>query len=129
MLADVSMEAMMDINTLNPQQTTATGRVGVTGSQETEANKLANKASIASPPEDEKPNSVAQDTATLSSEGYRLSSTSVVQGVSNETQIPDRQKAQEMVSNIVTAVQGNPEQAQKAVGNASPTRVASALAA
>lgn len=119
----------MDINTLNPQQTTATGRVGLTGSKETEANKLANQASIASPPEDEKPNSVAQDTATLSSEGYRLSSTSVVQGVSNETQIPDRQKAQEMVSNIVTAVQGNPEQAQKALGNASPTRVASALAA
>jgi hypothetical protein len=122
------MEAMMDINTLNPQQTTATGRAGVTSFKETEANKLANQTNIASPREDEKANSVAQDTATLSTEGYKLSSTSVVQGLSNETQIPDRQKAQEMVSNIVTAVQGNPAQAQKAVSNASPTRVANALA-
>src|SRR5574343_861609 len=129
MLADVSMEAMMDINTLNPQQTGVTGRTGVTGLKDTEANKLANQANITSTPEGEKPNSVAQDTATLSTEGYRLSSTSVVQSVSNETQIPDRQKAQERVGNIVTAVQTNPAQAQQAVKNISPARVASALAA
>jgi hypothetical protein len=119
---------MMDINTLNPQQTTVTGRSNVASSKETEANKLANQANIANSQEDEKANGVAQDTATLSTEAYRLSSTSVVQSVSNETQIPDRQKAQEVVSNLVTAVQSNPLQAQRAAGNASPLRVAGALA-
>jgi hypothetical protein len=122
------MEAMMDINTLNPQQTTVTGRSNVASSKETEANKLANQANIANSQEDEKANGVAQDTATLSTEAYRLSSTSVVQSVSNETQIPDRQKAQEVVSNLVTAVQSNPLQAQRAAGNASPIRVVGALA-
>ena len=118
----------MDINTLNPQQSTVTGKASVTNSREAEANKLANQANIANSQEDEKANSVAQDTATLSTEGYRLSSTSVVQSVSNETQIPDRQKAQEIVSNLVTAVQSNPLQAQRAAGNVSPIRVAGALA-
>jgi hypothetical protein len=122
------MEAMMDINTLNPQQTTVTGRSNVASAKETEARKLANQANIANSQEDEKANGVAQDTATLSTEAYRLSSTSVVQSVSNETQIPDRQKAQEVVSNLVTAVQSNPLQAQRAAGNASPIRVAGALA-
>jgi hypothetical protein len=122
------MEAMMDINTLNPQQTTVTGRSNVASAKETEARKLANQANIANSQEDEKANGVAQDTATLSTEAYRLSSTSVVQSVSNETQIPDRQKAQEVVSNLVTAVQSNPLQAQRAAGNASPLRVAGALA-
>jgi hypothetical protein len=122
------MEAMMDINTLNPQQTTVTGRSNVASSKETEARKLANQANIANSQEDEKANGVAQDTATLSTEAYRLSSTSVVQSVSNETQIPDRQKAQEVVSNLVTAVQSNPLQAQRAAGNASPIRVVGALA-
>jgi hypothetical protein len=122
------MEAMMDINTLNPQQTTVTGRSNVASSKETEARKLANQANIANSQEDEKANGVAQDTATLSTEAYRLSSSSVVQSVSNETQIPDRQKAQEVVSNLVTAVQSNPLQAQRAAGNASPIRVAGALA-
>lgn len=119
----------MDINTLNPQQTGVTGRTGVSGLKDTEANKLANQANITSPPEGEKLNSVSQDTATLSTEAYRLSSTSVVQGVSNETQIPDRQKAQEIAGNIVTAVNANPAQAKQAVGNISPARVANALAA
>lgn len=118
----------MDINTLNPQQTTVTGRSNVASAKETEARKLANQANIANSQEDEKANGVAQDTATLSTEAYRLSSTSVVQSVSNETQIPDRQKAQEVVSNLVTAVQSNPLQAQRAAGNASPLRVAGALA-
>lgn len=118
----------MDINSLNSQQTNVTGRANVTSANETEANKRVNQAAIASSRDDERPNAVAQDTATLSTEGYRLSSASVVQGVSNETQISDRQKAQELVSNFVTAAQNNPAQVQKVAGNASPIRVAGALA-
>lgn len=76
----------------------------------------------------EKDNSVAQDSATLSTEGLKLSSTASVRQATNQTQIPDRQKAQEAAGNIITAIQNNPVQAQNAFANASSARTANALA-
>ncbi|WAR45454.1 hypothetical protein [Methylomonas rapida] len=73
-------------------------------------------------------NSVARDSATLSRESLQLASTSTVQGTSNQTQIPDRQKAQEVLGQIVTMITGQPKQALDAFSNASPAKTVKVLA-
>lgn len=73
-------------------------------------------------------NSVAQDSVTLSSRSLKLASTSSVQGITNQTQIPNRQEAQKVVNQLVTGFQKSPEQAQNAVSNASPAAASKLLA-
>ncbi|MCQ8104779.1 hypothetical protein NP590_11735 [Methylomonas sp. SURF-2] len=120
----------MDISALNSSQKNMTvGRGSATdGSQDVEA--LARQRDKAPTQRDgDKDNSVAQDSATISTEGLQLSNTASVKQAANQTQILDRQKAQETASSIISAIRSNPAQAKEAVANASPTRVANALAA
>lgn len=90
-------------------------------------NAAAQNTTPASDRDGDNGNSVARDSTTISSESLRLASTSTVQGMSNQTQIPDRQKAQEMASQIVTAFANNPNQAQNAFSNVSAARTAKVL--
>lgn len=72
-------------------------------------------------------NSVAQDSVTFSSQSLKLASTSSVQGVTNQTQIPDRQQAQKVVDQLVAGLQNNPKQAQSAFNAISPANVGKLL--
>ncbi len=75
-------------------------------------------------------NSVAQDSVTISQESMdslKLTSTSTVQGTSNQAQIPDRQKAQDIVGQIVTMVSNQPAKALEAFSNVAAPKVARAI--
>jgi hypothetical protein len=124
-------EVDVDITALNSsQKNVSAGRSNAAGTSATEVDDLASQRSRAPTQGDgDKENSVARDSATISTEALKLSNTASVSQVTNQTQIPDRQKAQETASNIISAIQSNPAQAKDAVANASPTRVANALAA
>ncbi len=118
----------MDITAFNSSQKNTT--VGRNASSATaEVDGLASQINKAPTDRDgDKDNSVARDSATISTEALKLSNTASVRQATNQTQIPDRQKAQEAAGNIITAIQSNPRQAQDAFANASPTRAANALA-
>ncbi|MBS4050195.1 hypothetical protein [Methylomonas rivi] len=119
----------MDITALN-QKNIPVGRSSAAGANATEVDGLASQRNVAPTGRDgEKDNSVARDSATISTEALQLSNTASVKQATNQTQIPDRQKAQEAASNIISAIQSNPAQAKDAFANASPTRAANALAA
>lgn len=120
----------MDITALNPsQKNISVGRNSSAGTNAAEVDSLASQRNKAPTDRDgDKDNSVARDSATISTEALKLSNTASVKQAANQTQIPDRQKAQEVASNIITAIQSNSTQAQNAFANASPTRAANALA-
>lgn len=120
----------MDITALNSSQKNITGgRNSSAGAGVAEVDSSASQRNKApTDREGSKVDSVAQDSATISTEALRLSNVASVKQATNQTQIPDRQKAQEAAGNIITAIQSNPSQAQNAFGNASPARTANALA-
>lgn len=122
----------MDITALNSnQKNIPVGRNSSAGTRNSaEVDELASQRSKAPTDRDgDKDNSVARDSATISTEALKLSNTASVTQVTNQTQIPDRQKAQEAASNIISAIQSNPTQAKDAFANATPARTANALAA
>ncbi|MCK9605184.1 MAG: hypothetical protein M0R33_01915 [Methylomonas sp.] len=120
----------MDITALNPsQKNISVGRNSSAGTKAAELDSSAGQRNkVPSDRDGDKDNSVARDSATISTEALKLSNTDSVKQATNQTQIPDRQKAQEAASNIITAIQTDPNQAKNAFANASPTRVANALA-
>lgn len=75
----------------------------------------------------DKDNTIGQDNTSFTADALRLSSTSVVSSVSNQTQIPDGEKAKEVLSRIVTEIQNNPDIAKQAQANASSTNTARLL--
>lgn len=121
----------MDIaNTSLFKQSNASGRNASVNARATdlESPRIPGKLST-SDLDGDKDNSQAKDSATISSAAYSLASTSVVSGVTTETRIPDPQKAKQVAGDIVSAINDNPADAQKAVNGASLDRVANLLAA
>ncbi|MGR8930381.1 MAG: hypothetical protein ACU836_07050 [Gammaproteobacteria bacterium] len=69
-----------------------------------------------------------RDEASLSAESIELSRASVVRNVGNQTQIPDREQANNLLSELRGNIQSNPQQARQAQANVSPANAARFLA-
>jgi len=118
----------MDINTVQSKQNSALGKGS--SAKPTVAEALQSQNNIpAANREGVADNSQARDTATISSEAYNLAATSTVSGVTNETRIPNEQKAKELASEIVAQAKSNPADMQKTAGNVSEAGVLRLLAA
>ena len=117
----------MGISTVDPSQSSIASQLAATKSKTAGVDKLAEQKNISSTESDKgKDNSVDRDSVELSREALQLSSASSVQGTTNQTQIPDRQQARQVVDQLVTSIRSQPEQAQIAFGNM-PQVKASAL--
>ena len=120
----------MDINTAYVKQNNSVSRGGSGNPKAAEVDSLAAQQTPPSTDRDgDNDNSVARDSVSISSESLKLSSTSSVQGTTNQTQIPSSQDAQKVVDQLVTGIQNNPQQAQNAASNVSSGRASSLLAA
>ena len=118
----------MDINA-SYAKNNLTGQLASTRSKSAGVNNPVEQQPIPATDRDgDKDNSVAQDSVTLSSQSLKLASTSSVQGITNQTQIPNRQEAQKVVDQLVTGFQNNPEQAQSAFNTISSATASKLLA-
>lgn len=72
-------------------------------------------------------NSIGQDNTSFTADALRLSSSSVVSGVNNQTRIPDRDQAEGVMSEVVKAIRANPDQTKQALANISPANAARLL--
>jgi len=73
-------------------------------------------------------NSFGQTNVKISADALQLARTSVTPAVSNQTQIPDREKANEVVAKVVEDIQNNPGQAKTALSAVSSGNVGRLLA-
>jgi len=74
------------------------------------------------PPKDrdgDSDNGVGQSNVTLSNASLRLNSTSVTAAINNQTQIPDQEKAKEVLTTVTEQIRNNPSQAQLAASSSS----------
>jgi hypothetical protein len=119
----------MDItNSVQSKQSSTLARSS--SAKATEAEAVESQRNIPSSDRDgDKDNSQAIDTATISAEAYNIAATSTVSGVTNETRIPDEQKAKELASDIVSMAKSNPADLQKTASNVSEAGVLRLLAA
>ena len=76
----------------------------------------------------DKDNSVGQSNVRISADALQLASTSVTPAVSNQTQIPNQEKANEVVAKVVKDIQNNPGQAKTALSAVSSGNVGRLLA-
>ena len=76
----------------------------------------------------DKDNSVGQSNVRISADALQLASTSVTPAVSNQTQIPNQEKANEVVAKVVEDIQNNPGQAKMALSAVSSGNVGRLLA-
>ena len=66
-------------------------------------------------------NSFGESSVKISADALQLASTSVTPPVSNQTQIPDQEKANQVLARVTEQIRNNPGQAQLAVSSASST--------
>ena len=119
----------MDIsNSVQSKQTTTLARGSSAKAIEAEAFESQNNIP-SSDRDGDADNGQAVDTATISVEAYNLVATSTVSGVTNQTQIPNEQKAKELASDIVSMTKSNPTDLQKTTRNVSEAGVLRLLAA
>lgn len=119
----------MNISTVNSKQTSIASQLASANTKTAGADKLSEQKNIPSTDRDgDKDNSVARDSVELSRDALQLATTSSVQGVTNQTQIPDRQQAQKVLDQLVTSIRSQPNLAQIAFGNISPAKAGTLMA-
>lgn len=73
-------------------------------------------------------NSIGRSNVTISADALKLSSTSVTPPVNNQTQIPDQDKAKDVLAKVMEGMQNNPAQAKQALSSVSASNVGRLLA-
>jgi len=76
----------------------------------------------------DKDNSIGQSNVAISADALKLSSTSVTPAINNQTQIPDQDKAKDVLTQIMEGMRNNPTQAKLAFSSLSAGNVGRLLA-